>query len=147
MRRENDNEDAEAFIQNIGPLAVKRYKFSDVRKMTNSFKDKLGQGGYGDVYEGKLLNGCRVAVKVLKESRGNGEDFVNVAASIRRTSHVNAVTLVGYCFEVRKKRSCMSSYPMDHLRSSYTETVILWKLLHTWNWKDSFKLPPDNSRA
>ncbi|KAM5571202.1 PR5-like receptor kinase [Rosa sericea] len=102
--RENDNEDAaEAFIQNIGPLAVQRYKFSDVRKMTNSFKDKLGQGGYGDVYEGKLLNGCRVAVKVLKESKGNGEDFVNEVASISRTSHVNVVTLLGYCFEGKKK--------------------------------------------
>ncbi|XP_024169981.1 PR5-like receptor kinase isoform X2 [Rosa chinensis] len=102
--RENDNEDAaEAFIRNIGPLAVQRYKFSDVRKMTNSFKDKLGQGGYGDVYEGKLLNGCRVAVKVLKESKGNGEDFVNEVASISRTSHVNVVTLLGYCFEGKKK--------------------------------------------
>ncbi|PRQ16598.1 putative glycerophosphodiester phosphodiesterase [Rosa chinensis] len=85
--RENDNEDAEALTQNIGPLAVKRYKFSDVTKMTNSFKDKIGQGGYGDVYEGKLLNGCRVAVKVLKASKGNGEVFVNEVASISRTSH------------------------------------------------------------
>ncbi|XP_024169985.1 LEAF RUST 10 DISEASE-RESISTANCE LOCUS RECEPTOR-LIKE PROTEIN KINASE-like 2.1 isoform X2 [Rosa chinensis] len=99
---ENDNGDAEAFIQNIGPLAVKRYIFSDVRKMTNSFKDKLGQGGYGDVYEGKLLNGCRVAVKVLKASKGNGEDFVNEVASISRTSHVNVVTLLGYCIAGKK---------------------------------------------
>ncbi|XP_040366868.1 LEAF RUST 10 DISEASE-RESISTANCE LOCUS RECEPTOR-LIKE PROTEIN KINASE-like 2.1 isoform X2 [Rosa chinensis] len=99
----NINEDVEAFIQNIGPLAVKRYKFSDVRKMTNSFKDKLGQGSSGDVYEGKLMNGCRVAVKVLKESKGNGEDFVNEVASISRTSHVNVVTLFGYCFDGQKK--------------------------------------------
>ncbi|KAL6177848.1 hypothetical protein ACLB2K_049369 [Fragaria x ananassa] len=101
--KEANSEDVEAFIQNIGPLAVKRYKFSDVRKITNSFKDKLGHGGYGDVYEGKLLNGFPVAVKVLKESKGNGEDFVNEVASISRTSHVNVVTLLGYCFEGKKK--------------------------------------------
>ncbi|XP_040366869.1 LEAF RUST 10 DISEASE-RESISTANCE LOCUS RECEPTOR-LIKE PROTEIN KINASE-like 2.5 isoform X3 [Rosa chinensis] len=65
----NINEDVEAFIQNIGPLAVKRYKFSDV----------------------------------LKESKGNGEDFVNEVASISRTSHVNVVTLFGYCFDGQKK--------------------------------------------
>ncbi|KAM5571201.1 hypothetical protein ABKV19_011690 [Rosa sericea] len=100
---EKHNEDVEAFIQKIGPLAVKRYKFSDVRKMTNSFEVKLGQGGYGDVYKGKLLNNCHVAVKVLKESKGNGEDFVNEVASISRTSHVNVVTLLGYCFEGKKK--------------------------------------------
>ncbi|PRQ16594.1 putative glycerophosphodiester phosphodiesterase, protein kinase RLK-Pelle-LRK10L-2 family [Rosa chinensis] len=97
--KETNNEDVEALIQNIGPLAVKRYKFSDARIMTDSFKEKLGQGGYGDVYKGKLLNSCPVAVKVLKESKGNGEDFVNEVASISRTSHVNVVTLLGYCFE------------------------------------------------
>ncbi len=34
-----------AFIQNNGPLAVQRYNFLDIRKMTNSFQDKLGKGG------------------------------------------------------------------------------------------------------
>uniref|UniRef100_A0A2P2P8W5 Protein kinase domain-containing protein n=1 Tax=Rhizophora mucronata TaxID=61149 RepID=A0A2P2P8W5_RHIMU len=36
--------------------------------MTNNFKDKLGQGGYGSVYKGKLPDGCLVAVKILTES-------------------------------------------------------------------------------
>ncbi|KAM5571203.1 LEAF RUST 10 DISEASE-RESISTANCE LOCUS RECEPTOR-LIKE PROTEIN KINASE-like 2.1 [Rosa sericea] len=121
--RENNNGDAEAFIQNIGPLAVKRYKFSDVRKMTNSFKDKLGQGGYGDVYEGKLLNGCRVAVKVLKASKGNGEEFVNEVASISRTSHVNVVTLLGYCFEGKKKSLIYEFMPNGSLEKFiYTDS-------------------------
>ncbi|XP_030960794.1 PR5-like receptor kinase [Quercus lobata] len=67
--------------------------------MTNSFKDKLGQGGYGGVYKGKLQDGCFVAVKVLKESKGNVEEFLNEVAIISRTSHVNIVTLMGFCFE------------------------------------------------
>ena len=71
--------------------------------MTNSFKDKLGQGGYGGVYKGKLQDGCFVAVKVLKESKGNGEEFLNEVASISRTSHVNIVTLMGFCFEESKR--------------------------------------------
>ncbi|KAL6281607.1 hypothetical protein ACE6H2_018488 [Prunus campanulata] len=101
--RTKSHQDLEVFIQNNGPLAVKRYKFSDIRKMTNSFKDKLGRGGYGDVYKGKLRDGCLVAVKVLNASKGNGEDFINEVASISRTSHVNVVTLLGYCFEGQKK--------------------------------------------
>ncbi|ONI09207.1 hypothetical protein PRUPE_5G223800 [Prunus persica] len=96
--RTKSHQDLEAFIQNNGPLAVKRYKFSDIRKMTNSFRDKLGRGGYG-----KLRDGCLVAVKVLNASKGNGEDFINEVASISRTSHVNVVTLLGYCFEGQKK--------------------------------------------
>ncbi|KAB1205595.1 hypothetical protein CJ030_MR7G017772 [Morella rubra] len=71
--------------------------------MTNFFKDKLGQGGYGGVYKGKLLDGSLVAVKFLKESRGTGEEFINEVASIGRTSHVNIVTLMGFCFEGSKR--------------------------------------------
>jgi serine/threonine protein kinase len=93
----------EAFLRNHGPLAIRRYSYSDIKKMTNSFKDKLGQGGYGGVYKGKLQDGCFVAVKILKESKGNGEEFLNEVASISRTSHVNIVTLKGFCFEGSKR--------------------------------------------
>ena len=44
-------------------------------------------------------DGCFVAVKVLKELKGDGEEFINEVASISRTSHVNIVTLKGFCFE------------------------------------------------
>ncbi|KAB1217384.1 hypothetical protein CJ030_MR4G020937 [Morella rubra] len=93
----------EAFLRNNGPLALRRYSYSDIKKMTNFFTDKLGQGGYGGVYKGKLPDGSLVAVKVLKESRGNGEEFINEVASISRTSHVNIVTLMGFCFEGSKR--------------------------------------------
>ncbi|KAI9088058.1 hypothetical protein K1719_030035 [Acacia pycnantha] len=97
------DQNIEAFIRNHGSLALTRYKFGDVKKMTNTFKDKLGQGGYGSVYKGKLLNGHLVAVKLLKASQENGEDFINELASISRTSHVNVVTLLGFCFEGKQK--------------------------------------------
>lgn len=42
--------DIEAFLKDRGTLAQKRYKFSEVKKMTNSFKVKLGEGGFGVVY-------------------------------------------------------------------------------------------------
>ncbi|XP_057732851.1 LEAF RUST 10 DISEASE-RESISTANCE LOCUS RECEPTOR-LIKE PROTEIN KINASE-like 2.5 isoform X2 [Arachis stenosperma] len=97
------NQQIETFLKNHGVLSLKRYKFSDVKKMTNSFKDKLGQGGFGAVYKGKLSNGFDVAVKILNPSKGNGEEFINEVASISRTSHVNVVTLLGFCFEGHKK--------------------------------------------
>ncbi|GMY18424.1 LEAF RUST 10 DISEASE-RESISTANCE LOCUS RECEPTOR-LIKE PROTEIN KINASE-like 2.4 [Fagus crenata] len=93
------HQSVEAFLKNHGPLVIRRYSYSDIKKMTNSFKNKLGQGGYGGVYKGKLQDGCFVAVKVLKELKGDGEEFINEVASISRTSHVNIVTLKGFSFE------------------------------------------------
>ncbi|MED6176570.1 hypothetical protein PIB30_089520 [Stylosanthes scabra] len=97
------NQDIETFLKNHGVLTIKRYKFSDVKKMTKSFKVKLGQGGFGAVYKGVLPNGTHVAVKMLNPSKGNGKEFINEVASISRTSHVNVVTLLGFCFQGDKK--------------------------------------------
>ncbi|KAF6151247.1 hypothetical protein GIB67_002946 [Kingdonia uniflora] len=73
--------------------------------MTDSFKDKLGQDGFGGVFRGKLLDGQLVAVKVMRESKGDGtdgEDFMNEVASIS-SSHVNVVNLLGFCFDGSKR--------------------------------------------
>ncbi|KAH1086123.1 hypothetical protein GYH30_017888 [Glycine max] len=94
--------DIEAFLK-IHVVSLQRYKFSEVKKMTNSFKVKLGQGGFGAVYQGKLHTGCPVAVKLLNASKGNGEDFINEVSSISKTSHINIVTLLGFCLKGRKK--------------------------------------------
>ncbi|KAL5070534.1 hypothetical protein RYX36_021421 [Vicia faba] len=59
----------------------------EIKKATSSFKNKLGQGRYGSVYKGKLQDGSLVAVRVLSESNGNGEEFINEVASISVTSH------------------------------------------------------------
>ncbi|KAG6742001.1 hypothetical protein POTOM_055283 [Populus tomentosa] len=78
------------FMMDYHSLTPKRYSYSDIKKMTNSFFYTLGQGGFGNVYRGKLPDDGRlVAVKVLKESKGDGEEFMNEVASISRTSHVN----------------------------------------------------------
>ncbi|BFG25347.1 hypothetical protein CerSpe_116210 [Prunus speciosa] len=102
-RDKRDEFDVEAFIRNYGSLTPKRYTYANVKKMTDSFRDKLGKGGYGTVYKGRLPDGLLVAVKVLSESKGNGEDFINEVTSIGRTSHVNIVTLSGFCYKWDKR--------------------------------------------
>ncbi|CAK8574030.1 unnamed protein product [Lathyrus sativus] len=93
----------EEYLKEHGPLSAVRYNYSDIKKITNSFKNKLGQGGYGSVYKGKLRDERNVAVKILSESKGEGEDFINEVASISRTSHVNVVRLLGFCLDGSKK--------------------------------------------
>ncbi|MBA0638529.1 hypothetical protein Godav_000174, partial [Gossypium davidsonii] len=78
----NDDAKIEEFITKFGPFAPKRYSYKEIKKMTNKFNDKLGQGGFGSVYKGKLSNGHLVAVKFLREMKGNGEDFMNERALI-----------------------------------------------------------------
>ncbi|TMW88529.1 hypothetical protein EJD97_018428 [Solanum chilense] len=102
-RKGEDYRNVKAFLKNHGPLALRKYSYSEVKKMTEYFKNKLGQGGYGSVYKGKLHTGSLVAVKVLKESKGGGEEFINEVASISRTSHINIVSLVGFCFEGQQR--------------------------------------------
>ncbi|KAK9677607.1 hypothetical protein RND81_11G155300 [Saponaria officinalis] len=93
----------DTFLQIYGSFALTRYTYTNIKKMTDGFKDKLGEGGYATVYKGKLLSGRLVAVKVLKLSKGDGEDFLNEVASISRTNHVNIVTLLGFCYEGNKR--------------------------------------------
>ncbi|CAD6239531.1 unnamed protein product [Miscanthus lutarioriparius] len=70
-------ENIEALILLHGSLAPKRYKYSEVTKITSSLNNKLGEGGYGMVFKGRLDDGRLVAVKFLHDSKGDGEEFVN----------------------------------------------------------------------
>lgn len=72
--------------------------------MTKFFSEKIGQGGYGSVYKGKLTDGSLVAVKVLRDREfSNGEEVINEMKSIASTSHVNIVRLLGFSIEGSKR--------------------------------------------
>ncbi|KAK6157648.1 hypothetical protein DH2020_011896 [Rehmannia glutinosa] len=112
----------EIFLKNHGNLAPRRYKYSDLKKMTNSFTGNLGKGGYGSVYKGKLPDGRLVAVKILNESNGNGEEFMNEVASISRTSHINVATLLGFCSDGSKRALVYDFMPNGSLEM-YVKTA------------------------
>ncbi|WRX09562.1 Protein kinase domain - like 10 [Theobroma cacao] len=94
---EENRKKIKKFLEDFRPLNPTRYSFADLRKMTNEFEKKLGQGGYGSVFKGELENGVPVAVKVLDHSKGNGEDFTNEVNTIGRIHHINVVRLLGFC--------------------------------------------------
>jgi serine/threonine protein kinase len=94
----------EEFLKTHNNLMPIRYSYSDIKKMTKGFKDKLGEGGYGSVYKGQLRNGDLVAIKMLGgKSRANGQEFINEVATIGTIHHVNVVRLIGFCVEKTKR--------------------------------------------
>ncbi|XP_034597921.1 rust resistance kinase Lr10 isoform X2 [Setaria viridis] len=89
----------EMFLQTYGTSKPSRYSFSEVKKITRRFKERVGQGAFGSVYKGKLPNGVPVAVKTLENSIGESEEFINEVATIGRIHHANIVRLLGFCSE------------------------------------------------
>ena len=112
-------------VENIDAVVMmKRYSYEKVKKMTNSFAHVLGKGGFGTVYKGKLPDGNHdVAVKILLESKGNGEEFINELASMSRTSHVNIVSLLGFCYEGNKRAIIYEFMPNGSLDKFISENM------------------------
>ncbi|KAK9103848.1 hypothetical protein Sjap_021102 [Stephania japonica] len=102
-RHSSMDESLEQFLQSHHNLMPIRYSYSEIRQITKRFKNKLGQGGFGSVYKGKLQSGHFVAVKVLDKSKTNGQDLINEVATIGRIHHVNVVRLIGFCVEGTKR--------------------------------------------
>ncbi|KAL3754169.1 hypothetical protein ACJRO7_001419 [Eucalyptus globulus] len=86
-----------SFLHDYEALKPTHYSYNDIKRITNDFEEKLGQGAYGTVYKGKLLNEIFVAVKMLDNSFGNGEEFINEVSTMGRIHHVNMVRMVGFC--------------------------------------------------
>ncbi|KAK2399538.1 rust resistance kinase Lr10 [Trifolium repens] len=106
---------------NIVPI---RYSYKDIKNITEQFKVKLGNGGYGSVFKGKLRSGRLVAVKLLDKAKSNGQDFVNEVATVGRIHHVNVVQLIGFCVEGSKRALIYEFMPNGSLEKyifSHTE--------------------------
>ncbi|CAN6900656.1 unnamed protein product [Brassica oleracea] len=137
VRTKSDQNDA-----NIeAAVMLKRYSYESVKKRTNSFAHVLGKGGSGTVCKGKLpdTSGRDIALKILKESKGDGEEFINELASMSRASHVNIVSLFGFCNEGSNRAIIYEFMPNGSLDkfielykfiSKTMSTKMDWKVLY-----------------
>ncbi|XP_031120584.1 uncharacterized protein LOC116023718 [Ipomoea triloba] len=79
---------------------------STISRATNNFSEmnKLGQGGFGDVYKGTLDGGEEIAVKRLSKNSTQGlEEFMNEVICIAKLQHRNLVKLLGCCISGEEK--------------------------------------------
>ncbi|WCJ36824.1 PR5-like receptor kinase [Euphorbia peplus] len=108
------------FLEDYKALKPTRFSYADIKRITNNFKDNLGQGAYGIVYRGKLSNEISVAVKLLTISTTNGEDFINEIGTMVRIHHVNVVRLVGFCADGFRRALVYEYLPNDSLEKFIT---------------------------
>ncbi|CAA6658388.1 unnamed protein product [Spirodela intermedia] len=76
-----------------GSLVVFRY--SELKRVTGNFSDKLGGGGFGSVYRGTMGDSTEVAVKKLEGLRQGEKEFRSEVCTIGTIQHVNLVRLRG----------------------------------------------------
>uniref|UniRef100_A0ABL6UV73 Protein kinase domain-containing protein n=1 Tax=Cannabis sativa TaxID=3483 RepID=A0ABL6UV73_CANSA len=77
-----------------------QFDLATIEAATNKFSAKLGEGGFGEVYKGKLPNGQEIAVKRLSKGSGQGtEEFKNEVVVLAKLQHRNLVRLLGFCLE------------------------------------------------
>ncbi|CAO2187364.1 unnamed protein product [Urochloa humidicola] len=89
-------------VEGEGRNRVKVFSYSELRKAAHGFSgaNKIGEGGFGSVFRGRLKDGTIVAVKVLSaNSRQGPQEFVTELTAISDIMHENLITLIGCCAE------------------------------------------------
>nr|XP_043631540.1 putative receptor-like protein kinase At4g00960 isoform X2 [Erigeron canadensis] len=76
--------------------------FTTIANATASFSldNKLGEGGFGTVYKGRLEEGIEIAVKRLSQTSSQGvNEFKNEVICVSKLQHRNLVKLLGCCIK------------------------------------------------
>ncbi|KAL1194180.1 putative cysteine-rich receptor-like protein kinase 32 [Cardamine amara subsp. amara] len=79
-----------------------QFDLKTLEAATDNFSgnNKIGQGGFGEVYKGTFPNGTEIAVKRLSITSGQGlKEFKNEIVVVAKLQHRNLVRILGFCLE------------------------------------------------
>ncbi|CAN1281434.1 G-type lectin S-receptor-like serine/threonine-protein kinase At4g27290 [Linum perenne] len=89
-----------------------------IRMPASELANKLGEGGYGPVYVGVMVDGQEIAVKRLSSFSGQGiKEFKNEVLLISKLQHRNLVKLLGCCIQGDEKMLVYEYMPNKSLDS------------------------------
>lgn len=110
--------------------SARTFTLDDLKKATNNFDALriIGEGGFGLVYRGVLLDGRDVAVKILKRyDHHGGREFLAEVEMLSRLHHRNLVKLIGICMENQTRCLVYELIPNgsveSHLHGKHKRTV------------------------
>ncbi|KAG6485946.1 hypothetical protein ZIOFF_054513 [Zingiber officinale] len=85
------------FFSEVSAETAHRFPLSEIEHATGKFEKRIGSGGFGIVYYGKMMDGKEIAVKVLNNDSYQGiREFINEVTLLSRIHHRNLVTFLGY---------------------------------------------------
>ncbi|XP_077213847.1 proline-rich receptor-like protein kinase PERK2 isoform X1 [Tasmannia lanceolata] len=79
-----------------------KFELSEIQAATSDFSKEnlVGEGGFGRVYKGRLIDGQVIAAQLRKEESGQGyTEFRSEVHVLSLARHKNIVMLLGYCSE------------------------------------------------
>ncbi|KEH19863.1 LRR receptor-like kinase family protein [Medicago truncatula] len=97
-KRKKNKTSLERGLSTLG--APRRISYYEIVQATNGFNESnfLGRGGFGSVYQGKLLDGEMIAVKVIDlQSEAKSKSFDAECNAMRNLRHRNMVKIISSC--------------------------------------------------
>ncbi|KAK6932399.1 Serine-threonine/tyrosine-protein kinase, catalytic domain [Dillenia turbinata] len=131
---EDDNVDTSMTVESL------QYDFETVKQATENFSDanKLGQGGFGAVYKGRIPNGPEIAVKRLSQKSGLGEiEFKNEVMLVAKLQHRNLVRLLGFSLKGQERlliyeyvpNTSLDNFIFDPMKQEYLNWETRYKII------------------
>ncbi|KAI4297625.1 hypothetical protein L6164_037509 [Bauhinia variegata] len=115
-----DQARVENLLQDYRSQKPTRLTYADIKRITNGFMDKLGEGAHGAVFKGKLSDKFIVAVKMLSSTEGDGKEFINEVGTMGKIHHVNVVCLLGFCADGVHRAFVYDFFPNGSLQNFIT---------------------------
>uniref|UniRef100_A0A0D6QR68 Protein kinase domain-containing protein n=1 Tax=Araucaria cunninghamii TaxID=56994 RepID=A0A0D6QR68_ARACU len=159
-KRLREEEDMRAYMDSTDPRPASmenflhggmptRYSYAQIKKYTNNFAERLGKGGFGAVYKGKLPTGCLLAVKIIEKSKHSQKQFMNEVATVGTIHHIHLVRLLGFCLE-GSKRALVYEYMANGSLEKYIHEEGDGDLRdgkHTMDWKQLYSIAMGTARG
>jgi Protein kinase domain/D-mannose binding lectin/PAN-like domain len=109
---------------------IKAFSYYQIKRATKNFSTKLGQGGFGIVFKGLLLDSTNVAVKKLKIAGQEEKQFRTEVQTIGLIQHANILGLLGFCAEGTDRLlvyEYMSNGSLDSHIFSRSSNILSWQ--------------------
>ncbi|KAL8046833.1 hypothetical protein ABFX02_08G199600 [Erythranthe guttata] len=141
-KRRKPDEVEEDYLDHV-PGMPTRFSYEQLEAATENFNKKLGEGGFGSVFQGLLKDGTKIAVKTLDGVGHIKKSFLAEVESIGSIHHVNLVRLIGFCAD-KSHRLLVYEYVVN---GSLEKWIYTGRQEKSLDWKTRRKIVLDIAKG